>query len=80
MQAHTISLDQAWYWKERDTSIAQVKDEIKLKTGTGFLSDKWSPATSFPSEIHVELIRAKRIPDPFIGFNEHAVQCECSCL
>ncbi|KAH9891930.1 glycoside hydrolase [Cubamyces lactineus] len=73
MQAHTISLDRGWHWKERDTSIALVNDEIQLKTGA--LSSKdWSPATSFPSEIHVELVKAKRIPDPFVGFNEHAVQ------
>ncbi|KAI0326209.1 glycoside hydrolase [Cubamyces sp. BRFM 1775] len=76
MQARTISLDRAWHWKERDVSVA-LKDEIQLETDTLQVSSspgEWSPAKSFPSEIHVELIKAGRIPDPFIGFNEHAVQ------
>ncbi|KAF8900302.1 glycoside hydrolase superfamily [Gymnopilus junonius] len=34
----------------------------------------WKKATSFPSEIHVELLSLKAIPDPYVGFNEHKVQ------
>ncbi|KAA1472333.1 glycoside hydrolase [Dentipellis sp. KUC8613] len=34
----------------------------------------WRAATAFPSEVHVELLAAGLIPDPFVGFNEHAVQ------
>lgn len=30
---------------------------------------------SVPSEVHVELLEAGLIPDPFVGFNEHKVQC-----
>ncbi|EIW52338.1 glycoside hydrolase [Trametes versicolor FP-101664 SS1] len=61
-------LDQSWVWKERDPSIPSVIDEVNSDT------KGWTPATSFPSEIHAELIKAKRIPDPFVGFNEHEVQ------
>ena len=60
-------LSQNWSWKQRDMAVASVLDE---------LSSSWSSATSFPSEVHVELLKAGRIPDPFIGFNEHEVQCE----
>lgn len=59
-------LDKNWSWKQRDPSV-DVLGEIG--------SDGWKPATSFPSEIHVELIKAGLIPGPFVGFNEHKVQC-----
>lgn len=67
MSAATTPITQTWYWKERDASIASVLDEI---------DSSWTSATSFPSEVHVELLKAGRIPDPFVGFNEHEVQCE----
>lgn len=67
MAAIITPISQNWSWKQRDASIASVLDEVNLT---------WSPATSFPSEVHVELLKAGRIPDPFLGFNEHDVQCE----
>ncbi|KAI0717520.1 glycoside hydrolase [Cerioporus squamosus] len=65
MAAMVTSISQNWSWKQRDASIESVLDEVH---------SSWSPATSFPSEVHVELLKAGRIPDPFLGFNEHDVQ------
>ncbi|KAI0629938.1 glycoside hydrolase [Trametes polyzona] len=62
------SQDSSWYWKERDTSILSVVDEANPGT------QGWTRAAAFPSEIHVELMKIGSIPDPFVGFNEHAVQ------
>ncbi|KAI0642837.1 glycoside hydrolase [Trametes meyenii] len=71
MAVITTSLDQGWYWKERDPSVFSVIDEV----GSVAQGQRgWTPAASFPSEIHCELIKAGRIPDPFKGFNEHEVQ------
>ena len=62
----TQYLDGNWSWKERESSIAVVLDELEA-------SDQWLP-TTFPTEIHVDLLKAGKIPDPYKGFNEHAVQ------
>ncbi|KAI0671265.1 glycoside hydrolase [Trametes maxima] len=71
MAAITTSLDEEWYWKERDPSVFSVIDELgSVVEGR----QGWTPTASFPSEIHCELIKAGRIPDPFKGFNEHEVQ------
>ncbi|KAM5541197.1 hypothetical protein V8D89_005126 [Ganoderma adspersum] len=59
------AISQGWAWKERDVSVASVLDEV---------SSSWTGAAAFPSEIHVELLKAGRIPDPFKGSNEHEVQ------
>lgn len=67
MSATTTPISQNWSYKERDPSIASVLDEINAS---------WTNTTSFPSEVHVELLKAGRIPDPFLGDNEHQVQCE----
>ncbi|KAJ3922775.1 glycoside hydrolase family 2 protein [Lentinula edodes] len=41
--------------------------------GKGTKKDEYLPATG-PTTVHVELLRAKRIPDPFVGLHEHDVQ------
>ena len=69
MAARVTSISQGWAWKERDASIASVLDELNPDS-------YWAKAAAFPSEVHVELLKAGRIPDPFKGFNEHEVQCE----
>ncbi|KAI0738846.1 glycoside hydrolase [Daedaleopsis nitida] len=66
MTANVAPISQNWSWKERDTAVASVVDEVGAAS--------WTTATTFPSEVHVELLRAGRIPDPFLGFNEHEVQ------
>ncbi|KAF5314882.1 hypothetical protein D9619_007494 [Psilocybe cf. subviscida] len=54
-----------WMWKQREINNP-ISNELK--------SSGWRKAASFPSEIHVELLKAGLIPDPYIGFNEHKVQ------
>ncbi|KIK97998.1 glycoside hydrolase family 2 protein [Paxillus rubicundulus Ve08.2h10] len=45
------------------------------QVGGGPLEDReWIPVSAFPTTIHVELLKLKRIPDPFIGLNEWDVQ------
>ncbi|KAH7913372.1 glycoside hydrolase family 2 protein [Hygrophoropsis aurantiaca] len=65
MKTQTLPLDKNWWWKQRESS-KPVLDEL------GY--DAWSPTKAFPSEIHVELLKAGKIPDPYLGFNEHKVQ------
>ena len=38
--------------------------------------DGWVPGGDPPSEIHVLLHESGLIPDPYKGFDEHAVQCK----
>ena len=71
MAARVTAIKHGWSWKERDLSIISVLDEV---------NSPWTNAATFPSEIHVELLKAGRIPDPFKGFNEHEVQCESHIL
>ena len=71
MRYQSFELKSGWKWKERDHSKADVWTEISHPPG-----DHWRPVSSIPSDIHVELIRAGEIADPYIGFNEHMVQCE----
>jgi len=83
MEAVKVStLDSNWSWKQRDSSVTSVLDE--LETSVVDESDSqvdtkaaWRYAQTFPSEVHVELLKAGLIPDPYIGFNEHRVQCTC---
>ncbi|KAG6336605.1 hypothetical protein ID866_2481 [Astraeus odoratus] len=42
--------------------------------GQGTKEGEWLPVTDFPTTVHVELLRIKRIPDPFVGMNEWEVQ------
>jgi beta-mannosidase len=37
-------------------------------------SDSWQPCSQFPTEIHLEHMRAGLIPHPYKGRNEHQVQ------
>ncbi|TFY76607.1 hypothetical protein EWM64_g7406 [Hericium alpestre] len=74
--AKTVDLDKGWEWKQRNPSLAYARDEVALPfvpSGTDPVSG-WHRASAFPSEIHVELLNEKLIPDPFIEFNEHKVQ------
>ncbi|CAE7190017.1 unnamed protein product [Rhizoctonia solani] len=36
--------------------------------------DEWIPTSTFPTSVHVELIKLGKIPDPYIGLNEWDVQ------
>ena len=54
-----------WSWKQLQPSDDSIHD-----TGG------WSKAHCMPSEVHVELLKGGMIPDPYIGFNEHQVECK----
>ncbi|OAA73921.1 glycoside hydrolase family 2 protein [Cordyceps fumosorosea ARSEF 2679] len=40
----------------------------------GWASDNWLPVAQVPSQVHIDLLANKKIPDPFVDFNERAVQ------
>jgi len=42
--------------------------------GQGTGNGEWLPVSTFPTTVHVELLRSNRIPDPFLGLNEWEVQ------
>lgn len=74
-QVSIIQLDKGWLWKQRNPAINSPLDEVVLPEHNDILQG-WNATKSFPSEIHVELLKSNKIPDPYIGFNEHQVQCE----
>src|SRR5205085_10313485 len=60
-----IPLDSNWEFIERDPGLSL---EAAFAAGAG-----WLPA-QVPGCVHLDLLRAGRIPDPFYGLNELAVQ------
>ncbi|KAK7061680.1 beta-mannosidase B [Favolaschia claudopus] len=46
----------------------------QLGGGQGTKDGEWLPVTQFPTTVHVELLKLKRIPDPFLGRAEWDVQ------
>ncbi|KAN0097394.1 glycoside hydrolase family 2 protein [Tylopilus felleus] len=42
--------------------------------GHGTADGEWLSVSEFPTTVHVELLKSKRIPDPFLGLNEWEVQ------
>ncbi|KAI9574617.1 glycoside hydrolase family 2 protein [Boletus coccyginus] len=42
--------------------------------GKGTNDGEWLSVSEFPTTVHVELLKSKRIPDPFLGLNEWEVQ------
>ncbi|QRV98035.1 beta-mannosidase [Ceratobasidium sp. AG-Ba] len=80
MSRNTLTLASNWQWKQRDPAIANVLDELVkhrlllLNQDSKDTKSTWRRAVGSPSEIHVELLRAGIIPDPYLGFNEHKVQ------
>lgn len=42
--------------------------------GEGTKDGEWVPVSSFPTTVHVELLKLGRIPDPFVGLHEWDVQ------
>jgi beta-mannosidase len=81
-----------WWWKERHNSVGGYEDvvqELKRHHVEEEISDNdepvptresikhsWFRASRFPSEVHVELLNRQIIPNPYVAFNEHEVQCE----
>ncbi|KAJ8473477.1 hypothetical protein ONZ45_g16279 [Pleurotus djamor] len=80
MSASVSTLDKGWYWKQRNTAIEVVTAELPSAasspavTGGSNITTSWNPTASFPSEVHVELLKCGKIPHPYVAFNEHKVQ------
>ncbi|KAG9090593.1 hypothetical protein FRC06_000958 [Ceratobasidium sp. 370] len=80
MSRNTLTLSGDWRWKQRDLAIPNVLDELVQHTlllltqDTKDTRSTWRRAVSSPSEIHVELLKAGLLPDPYLGFEEHKVQ------
>ncbi|KAJ3943132.1 uncharacterized protein N0V96_007366 [Colletotrichum fioriniae] len=51
-------LSQGWTFKQQDDTSEEA----------------WLPVPSIPSQVHVDLLANKKIPDPFLDMNELAVQ------
>jgi beta-mannosidase len=66
----TIPLAANWQLKERNPTRPLPDD---FASGNVASADRWLPATA-PGVVHLDLIAAGRIPDPFYGLNENEVQ------
>ena len=80
MLASTAVLTDSWYWRQRDAksenvAVLSIYPSLPAPEKDTWL-DGWKRAHHFPSEIHVELKEEGLIADPYVGFNEHGVQCE----
>ena len=71
METSTETLCEGWSWREHGEA-GTLLDPAHLSSTS---QDGWTVASCVPSEIHLELLKVGRIPDPFKGFNEHDVQC-----
>lgn len=60
-----LLLDQNWQCKQRSPAFA-IEDDFTL-------AEHWFPAHA-PGCVHLDLLAAERIPDPFLGLNEELVQ------
>ncbi|KAL0950040.1 hypothetical protein HGRIS_010048 [Hohenbuehelia grisea] len=55
-------------------SISEGWVYTQIGGGEGTKDGEWLQISQFPTTVHVELLKAKRIPDPFIGLHEWDVQ------
>ncbi|KAJ1311549.1 hypothetical protein OPQ81_010033 [Rhizoctonia solani] len=65
---------------------AKMPSSLPINTGWSFTQvgkhgeasvtgkEEWIPTSTFPTSVHVELIKLGEIPDPYIGLNEWDVQ------
>ncbi|KAI5480231.1 glycoside hydrolase family 2 protein [Pseudohyphozyma bogoriensis] len=61
-------------WEYRQSSKPPLTPTRDVLADAEGLAEGWTRCTQMPSQIHVELIEAGRIPDPFLGLNEEKVQ------
>lgn len=47
----------------------------QLGGGEANKDGEWLTASKAPTSVHAELLKLKKIPDPFVGLNEWEVQC-----
>ncbi|KAG2042900.1 glycoside hydrolase family 2 protein [Suillus americanus] len=55
-------------------SLTQDWSFTQVGGGRGTKNGEWLAVSQFPTTVHVELLKAERIPDPFLGLNEWEVQ------
>ncbi|KIJ70008.1 glycoside hydrolase family 2 protein [Hydnomerulius pinastri MD-312] len=55
-------------------SIASGWSFTQVGGGQGTKDGEYLPVSEFPTTVHVELLKLKKIPDPFLGLNEWEVQ------
>lgn len=74
-KCYDVELGQNWVFKEKkdDEDVSALQDLNVFEEEKG-----WKSVHKVPSEIHVELLKRKEISDPYVGFNEHNIQCEFS--
>ncbi|EPQ58996.1 glycoside hydrolase family 2 protein [Gloeophyllum trabeum ATCC 11539] len=56
------------------TSLTDGWSFTQVGGGQGTKDGEWLACSEFPTTVHVELLKLKRIPDPFIGLHEWDVQ------
>lgn len=61
-----------WLWKEYKGALEAAWAETNALDA----ENGWYQTKAKPSEIHVELLKEGKIKDPYVGFNEHNVQCK----
>lgn len=55
-------------------SLTQDWSFTQVGGGRGTKNGEWLAVSQFPTTVHVELLKAERIPDPFLSLNEWEVQ------
>ncbi|KAF8320927.1 glycoside hydrolase [Clavulina sp. PMI_390] len=63
--AITVPLNQGWTF---------ARQAVENEPALPFPADEWIDASVFPTNVHSELLKLGKIPDPFIGLNEYDVQ------
>jgi beta-mannosidase len=66
MASHIRVEPVGWQYKQREADERPLSEEM--------VCPGWSACSQFPTEIHLELMKAKKIPHPYKGRNEHDVQ------
>jgi beta-mannosidase len=61
-----------WEYRLHADSRSQLDGFVDAKKRSALA--EWTPCTQFPTEIHLELMRAGIIPHPYKKANEHQVQ------
>ncbi|TFK55470.1 glycoside hydrolase family 2 protein [Heliocybe sulcata] len=56
------------------TTISEGWSFTQIGGGQGTEEGEWLACSEFPTTVHVELLKLKKIPDPFIGLHEWDVQ------
>lgn len=70
--AHQAIKPVNWEYRLAGNSASQLDEYLDANSQTALT--KWAPCSQFPTEIHLELIRAGIIPHPYKKRNEHEVQ------